>query len=207
MKTTRIMIVAVGGQGNILAARVLGEAAAAAGVTPRMSEFHGMAQRGGVVESMVLLGDGKGYCIADGTADVLLGFEPAETIRAAKKCGLQTVVVSNTAPQPPFTVAMGKARYPRIDSALAALASRVQRLVAFDATALALTAGSPLSMNMVMLGGLAQTGILPIPADRFRRVIAEKTKPAFVAMNLQAFDLGIRAAEQGVVPKGGSVDA
>lgn len=199
MKTIRIMIVAVGGQGNILAARVLGEVAAAAGIAPRMSEFHGMAQRGGVVESMVLLGDGRGYCIADGTADVLLGFEPAETIRAAKKCGAHTVVVSNTTPQPPFTVAMGKAQYPQIDSALAVLASRVKRLVASDATALALTAGSPLSMNMVMLGGLVQTGVLPIPADMFRRVIAEKMKAAYVAMNLQAFDLGMRAAEQSVV--------
>ncbi|HSV99019.1 MAG TPA: indolepyruvate oxidoreductase subunit beta [Sedimentisphaerales bacterium] len=199
MKTTRIMIVAVGGQGNILAARLLGEAATAAGITPRMSEFHGMAQRGGVVESMVLLGDGKGYCIADGTADVLLGFEPSETIRAAKKCGAHTVIVSNTSPQPPFTVAMGKAQYFQVDAALAALAGRAKRLVAFDATALALTAGSPLSMNMVMLGGLVQTGILPIPADVFRRVIAEKTKAALVAVNLQAFDLGMRAAEQGAV--------
>ena len=86
MKTSRIMIVAVGGQGNILAARVLGEAAVAGGIAVRMSEFHGMAQRGGVVESMVLLGDGKSYCIADGCADVLLGFEPSETIRAASKC-------------------------------------------------------------------------------------------------------------------------
>jgi hypothetical protein len=66
MTTKRIMIVAVGGQGNILAARILGEAAAAAGITPRMSEFHGMAQRGGVVESMVLLGEGS--AIASPTA-------------------------------------------------------------------------------------------------------------------------------------------
>ena len=109
MKTKRVLIVAVGGQGNILAARVLGEAADAAGITPRMSEFHGMAQRGGVVESMVLLGEGQGYCIADGEADVLLGFEPSETIRAAKKCGAHSLVITNTLPQPPFTVAMGQA--------------------------------------------------------------------------------------------------
>ena len=199
MKTTRIMIVAVGGQGNILAARVLGEAAAAAGITPRMSEFHGMAQRGGVVESMMLLGEGKGYCIADGTADVLLSFEPSETIRAAKKCGAHTVVVSNTTPQPPFTVAMGKAEYPPVESALATLAGRVRRLVAFDATALASAAGSPLSMNMVMLGGLAQTGVLPVPADKLRWVIAEKTKAAFASVNLEAFELGMHAAEQGAI--------
>ena len=63
MKVTRVVIVAVGGQGNILAARVLGETAVIAGEPVRMSEFHGMAQRGGVVESMILLGDGESVCI------------------------------------------------------------------------------------------------------------------------------------------------
>jgi len=194
MKTTRIMIVAVGGQGNILAARILGEAAAAAGITPRMSEFHGMAQRGGVVESMVLLGEGKGYCIADGTADMLLGFEPAETIRAARKCGAHTVVITNTAPLPPFTVAMRQAQYPDVPLALNLLAERVKSLIALDATSLAVKAGSALAVNMVMLGALAGSGVNPIPVDLFRRVIGEKTKKQFADMNLLAFESGLRAA-------------
>ncbi len=198
MNTTRIMIVAVGGQGNILTARVLGEAAGAAGIAPRMSEFHGMAQRGGVVESMVLLGEGNGYCIADGEADVLLGFEPSETIRAARKCGANSIIIANTAPQPPFTVAMGQDSYPDIPAAMTLLAGRVKRLIAFDATSLAARAGSPLSMNMVMLGALAQCGAADLSADMFRKVIREKTKPAFAAINLKAFDLGMRAAEIGI---------
>ncbi|MCG2776801.1 MAG: 2-oxoacid:acceptor oxidoreductase family protein, partial [Desulfobacterales bacterium] len=74
MNVTKLMIVAVGGQGNILAARLLGEAAVTAGVPVRMSEFHGMAQRGGVVESMILLGDGMGSAISDGETDALVGF-------------------------------------------------------------------------------------------------------------------------------------
>lgn len=193
MKTRRIMIVAVGGQGNILAARVLGEAAAAAGVTPRMSEFHGMAQRGGVVESMVLLGDGQGYCIADGEADVLLGFEPSETIRAAKKCGARSVVITNTARQPPFTVALGEAQYPDIQSDMALLAGRVKRLIAFDAAALAAHAGSSLSLNMVMLGALARSEATGISPDMFREVVRTKTKSAFADINLRAFDLGMSA--------------
>jgi indolepyruvate ferredoxin oxidoreductase beta subunit len=196
MNTTRIMIVAVGGQGNILTARVLGETAAAAGIAPRMSEFHGMAQRGGVVESMVLLGEGSGCCIADGEADVLLGFEPSETIRAARKCGAHSTIITNTAPQPPFTVAMGQDSYPDIHAALTLLAGRVKRLIAFDAASLAARAGSPLSMNMVMSGALAQSGAAGVPADLFRKTIGEKTKPAFAAINLKAFDLGMRAAER-----------
>ena len=197
MTTKRIMIVAVGGQGNILAARIVGEAAAAAGITPRMSEFHGMAQRGGVVESMVLLGDGVGYCIADGEADILLGFEPSETIRAAKKCGAHSVIITNTAPQPPFTVATGQSRYPDIDSAMAKLAGRVSRLIALDATSLALRAGSSLSLNMVMLGALAGSGATDVAPDRFRAAMTGKTKAAFAGINLEAFDLGARAAGQG----------
>ena len=197
MKTIRIMIVAVGGQGNILAARVLGETAVAAGIDVRMSEFHGMAQRGGVVESMVLLGDGRGYCIADGKADVLLGFEPSETIRAAGKCGPHTVVVTNTAPQQPFTVAMGQAQYPDIPGALEMLAGRVRKLFTVDALRLAAEAGTSVSMNMAMLGALVGTGVLPMAPDLFCRTIEETTKQRFVDMNLAAFRAGINAAATG----------
>ncbi|MBU1398087.1 MAG: indolepyruvate oxidoreductase subunit beta [Pseudomonadota bacterium] len=193
MKTIRIMIVAVGGQGNILAARVLGEAALAEGIAVRMSEFHGMAQRGGVVESMVLLGDGKGYCISDGSADVLLGFEPSETIRAASKCNANTVVITNTAPVPPFTVALGKGHYPDVESAMSLMAGRVKKLIAFDATSLALQAGSSLALNMVMLGALAKSDAVPLSQDLFVHVIKEKTKKQFVDINLNAFEMGMRA--------------
>jgi len=195
MTTKRIMIVAVGGQGNILAARILGESAAASGITPRMSEFHGMAQRGGVVESMVLLGEGRGYCIADGQADVLLGLEPSETIRAAKKCGAHSVLITNTAPQPPFTVAMGQAQYPDIQSTMQLLAGRVKRLIAFDAASLAVRAGSSLSLNMVMLGALARSEATGISPDMFRGMVRTKTKSAFTDINLKAFDLGMSAID------------
>ncbi len=190
MKTTRIMIVAVGGQGNILAARVLGEAAAASGIPFRMSEFHGMAQRGGVVESMVLLGDGNGYCIADGEADVLLGFEPSETIRAAKKCSSRSMVITSTSELPPFTVAMGQDQYPDVTNALKTMADHVNRLITLDANALALQAGSAQAANMVMLGALAGSRVLPIDLKTFREMIRTRTKVKFAEINLIAFDLG-----------------
>jgi indolepyruvate ferredoxin oxidoreductase beta subunit len=197
MKTNRIMIVAVGGQGNILASRILGDVAVAAGVEVRMSEFHGMAQRGGVVESMVLLGDGRGYCISDGNADVLLGFEPCETIRAAKKCGPHSVVISNTATIPPFTVALGKDRYPDVDNSMKLLSGRVGKLIAFDATSLAVKAGSSLVLNMVMLGAFAYSGAVALPTELFQRIIREKTKKEFVDMNMAAFESGRQTAATG----------
>lgn len=194
MNLTKIMIVAVGGQGNILAARVIGEAAIAAGVPVRMSEFHGMAQRGGVVESMILLGDGNSSCISNGEADVLLGFEPCETIRAMNKCNADSVVITNTRPVPPFTVGLGIDKYPDVDQAMEKISSRVKKLVRFNGTDLSMQAGSKLSLNMVMLGALVHTLEEPMTPDLFRQMIREKTKASFVNANLKAFDLGYEAA-------------
>lgn len=194
MNLTKIMIVAVGGQGNILAARVIGEAAIAAGVPVRMSEFHGMAQRGGVVESMILLGDGNSSCISNGEADVLLGFEPCETIRAMNKCNADSVVITNTRPVPPFTVGLGIDKYPDVDQAMEKISSRVKKLVRFNGTDLSMQAGSKLSLNMVMLGALVHTLKEPMTPDLFRQMIREKTKASFVNANLKAFDLGYEAA-------------
>ncbi len=103
MKPLRMIIVAVGGQGNLLASKVLGEAALIEGVEVRMSEIHGMAQRGGVVESAIIFGDASSSIISDGEADILLGFEPAETLRAIGRCSANTKVITNTATLPPFS--------------------------------------------------------------------------------------------------------
>ena len=205
MKPTRIMIVAVGGQGNILSARMLGEASIAADIDIRMSEFHGMAQRGGVVESMVLLGPGKSYCISDGQADILVGFEPSETLRAAGKCSPQTLIITNTAPLPPSTVALGQSRYPDVPGTLLTLSARVKKLIAFDATALALQAGSAVALNMVMLGALAGSNALCLPSSLLKQAITKKTKKQFVDINLNAFELG-RQAAAGLILSNGTTD-
>ena len=194
MDPIRLIIVAVGGQGNLLASRVLGEAALAGNVPVRMSEIHGMAQRGGVVESAVLFGDVESTIISDGEADVLLGFEPSETLRAAKKCSKDTVVVTNLGQLPPFTVAIGKGVYPDIAGSLDLLQQRVKKVIAFDGTDLAIKAGNAMSLNMVMLGALSRTGVLPFSGDLVRQTIVDTTKEAFRDINLRAFDFGFEAA-------------
>ncbi len=194
MDTIRLIIVAVGGQGNLLASKVLGEAALAAGVPMRMSEIHGMAQRGGVVESALVFGDAQSMLISDGEADVLLGFEPSETLRALGKCNRDTVVITNTAPTPPFTVAIGKGTYPDLEQAQELIRNKTKRLVAFDGLALAKSAGNAMALNIVLIGALIQTGVVPITAEQVKEAIATKTKPAFVETNLKAFDLGFNAA-------------
>ena len=194
METTRLIIVAVGGQGNLLASKVLGEAALLADIPVRMSEIHGMAQRGGVVESAVVFGDADSTIISDGEADVLLGFEPSETLRALNKCNADTIVITNTAPLPPFTVAIGKGTYPEVQELQNLIRNKTGKLIAFDAQALAKQAGNIMSLNMVLLGSLIQTGTMPVSADNVREAIQTSTKKAFVDINIKAFELGFEAA-------------
>lgn len=196
MDTIRLIIVAVGGQGNLLASKVLGEAALLAGVPVRMSEIHGMAQRGGVVESAIVMGRAQSNIISDGEADILLGFEPAETLRALGKCNRGTVVITNMAPVPPFTVAIGKGTYPDLGRLQDLIRKKTSRLIAFDALALARTAGNAMTLNMVLLGALIQTGLVPITAEQVKEAIRTKTKAALVDMNIKAFDSGLAAAEK-----------
>jgi indolepyruvate ferredoxin oxidoreductase beta subunit len=194
MKTTRLIIVAVGGQGNLLASRILGEASLLANVPVRMSEIHGMAQRGGVVESAVLFGDAKSTIISDGEADVLLGFEPSETLRALNKCNAATVVITNLFPIPPFTAAIGRGHYPDLTTLQNLIRAKTAKLIAFDAFALAKQAGDAMSVNMVLLGALLQTGILPLSAENVKDAIRTKTKKEYIDTNVKAFDLGFSAA-------------
>ncbi|MDL2269800.1 indolepyruvate oxidoreductase subunit beta [Desulfosarcina sp. OttesenSCG-928-A07] len=197
MKPTRLIIVAVGGQGNLLASKVLGEAALLSGVPVRMSEIHGMAQRGGVVESAIVFGDAKSTIISDGEADILVGFEPSETLRALNKCNAETIVITNTAPLPPFTVAIGQGVYPDLDQIKSLILSKTKRLIALDATSLAKASGSVMSTNIVLLGALIGTGRLPIPKEKMETAIRTKTKSAFVEANLSAFQRGYDVAMAG----------
>ncbi len=194
MKPMRLIIVAVGGQGNLLASKVLGEAALMADIPVRMSEIHGMAQRGGVVESALVFGDAQSTIISDGEADVLVGFEPSETLRALNKCNAHTTVITNMAPLPPFTVAIGKGTYPDLENITALIKAKTQRLIAFDAAEQARAAGNIMSLNIVLLGALCRTELLPLKADTVREAIRTRTKQAFVEANLKAFDLGFQAA-------------
>lgn len=195
METTRLIMVAVGGQGNLLASKVLGEAALISGVRVRMSEIHGMAQRGGVVESALVFGEATSSIISDGEADILLGFEPAETLRALNRCNKDTKVITNTATLPPFTVSIGKGVYPDVENIKALLKEKCAGLVAIDAMKLAKEAGSPMSVNIVLLGALIQSGSLGFSKENVIEAIKRRTKKVFLDKNLNAFDLGFVAAQ------------
>jgi len=194
METKRIVFVGVGGQGNLLTSRLLGEALLSAGVPAVVSEIHGMAQRGGIVESAVLLGDVSSPIVSNGEADVLVGFEPAETLRTLARCNEGSVVITNTRPLPPFTVSIGQGKYPPVDEILDLIRKRVKKLISFDGNALAEEAGNPLSLNMVMLGALIGSATIPVSAEQMKAVISSSTKKAFLDSNIKAFDLGMKKA-------------
>jgi indolepyruvate ferredoxin oxidoreductase beta subunit len=160
-----------------------------------MSEIHGMAQRGGVVESSIVFGDAKSTVISDGEADVLLGFEPSETLRALNKCNSNTVVITNLAKLPSFTVTTGKSVYPDLDVLQELIRNKTAKLIAFDAASLAIQAGNVLSVNMVLLGALIQTQTVPLSAENVKEAIIKRTREAFAESNLKAFELGFAAAE------------
>jgi indolepyruvate ferredoxin oxidoreductase beta subunit len=191
----RIFLTGVGGQGTLLASRVLGEAALEAGYSPLVSETHGMAQRGGIVVSTVVLGELKSPIISPGEADVLLGFEALEAFRALNYCHAKSLVIANTAAVAPYPVATGQAQYPAVDRLLQLLGQHVGGLLAFDAGARARQSGSPLAVNMVLLGALAATAYLPFSQEELRHILTTRTNPKFLEANLNAFQAGVDAAQ------------
>ena len=197
METRRLVFIGVGGQGNLLASRLLGEAALSVGIPAIVSEIHGMAQRGGVVESAVLMGDVKSPIVSSGEADVLIGFEPVETLRALGKCNKETVVIANTHPLPPFTVFVGQGIYPPVHEILDLIQTRAKRTIAINGNSLATEAGNPLSLNMVMLGALVGSGTIPVTSDDMKKAISFSTKRVFLESNLRAFDLGVKSGSPG----------
>jgi indolepyruvate ferredoxin oxidoreductase beta subunit len=191
----RIFLTGVGGQGTLLASRVLGEAALEAGYSPLVSETHGMAQRGGIVVSTVVLGEVKSPIISPGEADVLLGFEALEAFRALDRCHARTLVIANTAAIAPYPVATGQAQYPPVARLMQLLAEQVGALLAFDAGERARRAGSPMAVNMVLLGALAATAYLPFSREDLLHILHSRTNPKFLEANLNAFQGGVFAAQ------------
>jgi len=196
METGRCLFVGVGGQGNLLASNLLGQAALSMGIHVVVSEIHGMAQRGGVVESAVLMGNVKSPIISNAEADILVSFEPLETMRILGKCNKKTLVITNAQPLPPFTVSLGQGVYPPVEEMLEKIKTRVEKLIALRGNDLAEEAGNPLSLNMVMLGALIGSGAVPVTEDVMKETISTSTKKAFLESNLKAFDLGAQASKK-----------
>ena len=199
MKTFRLVISGVGGQGTLLASRLLAEASIKAGLHVKIGETYGMAQRGGpVMGHLQIGGSAHNPQIRKGEADVLVGFEPAEAARRSvtylKDGGLALV---NTRVTAPVEVISGMVPYPDIGKLVGLLGKVTDRVVAFDATSLAEEAGDPIATNVVMLGALTESGELPFGEETVVSTLRDSLRPRFLELNMRAFDLG-RKAYRGV---------
>lgn len=190
---TKIFLSGVGGQGSITATLVIGEAATAAGLNVISSEIHGMAQRGGIVETTVLIGDVHGAMIADGEADLLVGFEPVETLRFLRKIAPgRATVLMNERPLIPFTVSLGQEPYPAVEEVKSRLAAVANRLVSFDAVELAAASGTAKAVGAVMVGALAGLDVAPIPYATWIDALLARVPAKVHATNVAAFEAGWR---------------
>ena len=191
MNKTNILIVGVGGQGTLLARVLLGNLALSKGYDVKLSEVHGMAQRGGSVVTHVKISEGtvNSPLIEEGDADVIIAFEELEAYRwlpYLKKGGTMYV---NTQQWLPMPVVMGQAKYP--ENIMGTLEENAAKVKAFDALKIAEECGSVKAVNVVLLG--AASNDLPFDEDAWIKVIEENVKPKFVDLNKKAFELGRNA--------------
>lgn len=186
-KTKSIMIVGVGGQGSLLASRLLGNILLGAGYDVKVSEVHGMSQRGGSVVTYVKYGD-KVYSpvVNEGEADIVISFELCEAARALPYLKRDGKLIINTQQIDPIPVITGAAEYPQ--DIVAKLQAAGADVFAFDALTLAEQAGSAKATNVVLIG--AMSNILPFSEEEWDRVIETTVPPKFLQLNKTAFALG-----------------
>jgi len=194
-QTLDIILAGVGGQGNILASRIIGDAAIKAGYHVAIGETFGIGQRGGPVSSHVRLGRTEIYgpLIPSQQCEVVVGLEPLEALRSAVRYLVKDgVVVTNMRPIIPVEVTTMGYPYPTIDEILQSCRRIPAKVYTLDSYALAEKAGGYITQNIVMVGALAGTGVVPVTEDHLRESIRERLGRA-AEQNIQAFELGRQA--------------
>lgn len=187
------MIAGVGGQGNLLVSRMLGQAAMKVGIEVRVSESYGASQRGGAVFSHVRLGESHSSVIPLGQADVLLGLEPGEALRQSRFLAAGGHAMINKRAIMPVEVLSGKATYPPIETIRSLMSKLTSNLFMIDAAALAEKAGDVRTANTAMLGSLDACDVLPFQPCLLKDTVPTMVPGKMIEANLRAFDLG-RAA-------------
>ena len=193
-KITNILVAGIGGQGVMTAAEILSQTALAQGYDVKKTEVAGMAQRGGVVTSHVRFGERVlSPAIPPGEVDILVGFEPAESLRWCSHLRPSGVAMVSTTRQEPPVVSLGLFDYP--EDPVAQMRSANIRMHAFDAGAIAVSLGNFRLVNTVMLGAISE--YLPFSPETLKSVILDRfrqSKPKLVEINERAFEAG-RAAQ------------
>ncbi len=185
-----ILIVGVGGQGTLLASKLMGKCFVDKGYDVKVSEVHGMSQRGGSVVTYVRYGD-KVYSpvIEKGEADIIIAFEQLEAARWLEYLKPDGILIANTQRIDPMPVIMGAAKYP--ENILEKLQNKNVKVISVDALDLAVKAGNPKSTNVVLLGVTAR--FLGFERDMWIDIIRSTVPEKMLDINVKAFDLGYNA--------------
>lgn len=187
MRNTSIMIVGVGGQGTLLTSRILGDVALSSGLDVKVSEVHGMSQRGGSVVTYVKMGE-KVYSpvIEKNEADILLCFEQLEALRWIDYAKKDASIIINTQRIDPMPVIIGRAKYP--EKIIDKVKENYKKVIDVPALDLAKACGNIKAVNVVMIGVMAKN--TDIDKDIWIKAIEKTVKPQFVDINLKAFMAG-----------------
>ncbi|MCK5847831.1 MAG: indolepyruvate ferredoxin oxidoreductase subunit beta [Caldisericia bacterium] len=189
-----IVMCGVGGQGTVLASKIIAQTAIRNGINARVGETHGMSQRGGTVISHVRLGsEVYGALTPEGHGDCMLAFEPVESMRYMNYLRKDAFIVLNSHPLIPTSVNAGLATYPKFEIVEKELNRVSKNVISTDASKIATEIGGIISLNMVILGAFSKIPGCPFSADEMKKSIKELVKPRFVDLNLRAFDEGVEA--------------
>jgi indolepyruvate ferredoxin oxidoreductase beta subunit len=184
-------------QGVVTAARLLTEFFSARGNQVVSGQLHGMAQRGGSVQASVMIDCGISPVIPAGAANCVVGFEPVETVRAIPFMSPSTTVFMNTTPVVPYVLSQqavrgkGDGQYPSQESLEESILAITPNLLAFDATELARSAGMVKTLNVVMVGCLFGSGILPATPEEFTDTVMKTVPSKLAEVNERAFKCGV----------------
>lgn len=193
IKPIRIFMTGVGGQGTLTATTLLAKTVLSLGLPVTSGEIHGMAQRGGVVESTVLIGC-KSPKIGHGEADVLLGFEPLETLRAMPYLKKGGMVFSSSEFLAPLSVATGRDVCPSLEQVKEAVMACTDDYRFLPCQTLGLEAGAVQAGNIALLGALAASGKTPVTLQALTDTLKANMKAKIVDVNLKALELGAQDA-------------
>ena len=187
-KVINILLVGVGGQGTILASKILTQVALTQGYQVKMSEIHGMAQRGGSVVTQVRIGeDVHSPVIEPGEADYLVAFEQLEAYRWSHFLKKDGVLIVNNQKIVPLPVLIGNATYP--ENILVDLKARFERFIQLDGLKLASEAGNAKSTNVVLMGVLSK--YIDFPVESWQNALVERIPAKLLELNQQAFASGV----------------
>ena len=190
METRNIMIVGVGGQGSLLASKLMGCVLMIEGYDAKVSEVHGMSQRGGAVVTYIRYGD-KVYSpiVDEGQAELIVSFELLEAARWLGYLAPDGQIVTNIQQIDPIPVITGAAKYP--EELVEKIKAEGVKVDAIDALSLSLDAGSAKTVNIVMMGRLSK--YFPFSKETWIKALEETVPPKFLDLNLRAFEAGVNA--------------